>query len=383
MYEAYFGLSELPFSITPDPQFLYMSERHREALAHLLYGIREGGGFVQLTGEVGTGKTTLCRCVLQQLPENADVALIINPRINEKELLQAVCNELGIPCAADFSLKALQDAINQHLLEQHAAGRRVVLIVDEAQNLTEEVLEQLRLLTNLETSKHKLLQIILIGQPELLAKLQQSSMRQLAQRITARYHLLELSLADTGEYIRHRLSVVGCKDSIFTKQAIRKIYQNSRGIPRLVNIICDRALLGAYAKEQRTVDQNIVRQSCKEIFGARNFGLFKNKQLLLAGVFIVVLVVGAVLLARLFSVNKQLTTTPELAPDPEIAGTPGKSGLDEQKPLSAQLIEKTGSPAMKSKGETENDIPMIQQSITRIDALPDTSRQDFDNNYSP
>ena len=299
MYEAYFGLSEAPFSITPDPQFLFMSQRHREAMAHLLYGIDEGGGFVQLTGEVGTGKTTLCRCVLQQLPEKTDVALIINSRINERELLQAICNELQILSQSHDSIKHLQDLINQHLLEKHAAGRRVVLIIDEAQNLAEEVLEQLRLLTNLETSKHKLLQIILIGQPELLINLQRDSLRQLAQRITARYHLLALSFEEAVEYIRFRLSVVGCSDPLFSRPAVREVYKRSRGIPRLINIICDRSLLGAYAKNQLTVERKTVRQAGREIFGTHRHRFnWKNPALLKSVVVMIVLLATVLFLSR-------------------------------------------------------------------------------------
>jgi len=268
MYIDYFKLSEPPFSLTPDPRFLYMSERHREGLAHLFYGVQQPGGFVQLTGDIGSGKTTLCRCLVKQLPPGTDIALILNPRLTVLELLATVCDELGIPYPAETaSIKILIDALNQRLLESHAMGRRTVLIIDEAQNLDEDVLEQIRLLTNLETSKEKLLQIILIGQPELLSILKRRKLRQLAQRITARYHLLALSRSETRAYIQHRLLVAGRRDSLFTNMATRRVYRLSRGVPRAINIICDRALLGAYALDRQRVSAGIVRRASRETRG--------------------------------------------------------------------------------------------------------------------
>ena len=217
MYLSHFGLREPPFSITPDPRFLYMSARHREALAHLVYGVGEHGGFVQLTGEVGTGKTSVCRCLLEQLPAHVDLALVLNPRLSPVELLATVCDELRIPYpAGTTSAKELVDRLHRHLLEAHTGGRRTVLIVDEAQNLSPEVLEEVRLLTNLETAREKLLQVILIGQPELAAILDQPKLRQLAQRVTARYHLEPLSRAETRAYVRHRLAVAGRGRAVFT-----------------------------------------------------------------------------------------------------------------------------------------------------------------------
>lgn len=271
MYATYFGLNEAPFSLTPDPRYLYLSQHHREALAHLLYGIGEGGGFVQLTGEVGTGKTTLCRCLLEQLPPQVDVALILNPRLTALELLKAICDELRIAYPPDTnSLKELVDKLNQYLLDAHARGRRTVLIIDEAQNLAPDVLEQIRLLTNLETATEKLLQIILIGQPELAILLDRRELRQLAQRVTARYHLRPLTQAETRAYIDHRLAVSGQKGTaymVFTRGAVRRIYRLSGGIPRLVNIICDRALLGAYARDRNRVDNGIARRAAVEVLG--------------------------------------------------------------------------------------------------------------------
>src|SRR5574337_1056782 len=251
MYTTFFGLTEAPFSMTPDPRYLYMSERHRDALAHLLYGVGEGGGFVQLTGEVGTGKTTLCRCLLEQLPPRVDVALILNPRLTDIELLAALCDDLRISYpAGTTSRKLLVDALYRHLLDAHAQGRRTVLIVDEAQDLATDVLEQIRLLTNLETPTQKLLQIILIGQPELIRLLDKEELRQLAQRVTARYHLLAFSEDDTRAYIVHRLQIAGQKEKLFTDTAMRAVHESARGTPRLVNAICDRALLGAYTQDQ-------------------------------------------------------------------------------------------------------------------------------------
>jgi general secretion pathway protein A len=267
MYTSFFGLHEKPFSITPDPRYLFMSERHAEALAHLLYGVKESGGFIQLTGEVGTGKTTLVRSLLQQLPDTADVALILNPQLSRVEFLCAICEELRVPLPeARGSIKALTDALNRFLLENHSRGRRTILIVDEAQNLRPDVLEQVRLLTNLETTKQKLLQIILIGQPELRALLARNDMRQLAQRITGRYHLEPLSRDEAEAYIDHRVRVAGGVGRIFADGSRREIFRLGRGIPRMINVIADRALLGAYTAESSQVTADIVRQAAAEVY---------------------------------------------------------------------------------------------------------------------
>ncbi|MGZ8927035.1 MAG: AAA family ATPase [Methylobacter sp.] len=265
MYNQYFHFSESPFSIATDPHFIYMSPRHQEGLAHLLYGINFGGGFVALTGEVGTGKTTLCHCLLQAIPEDVDIALILNPKLNAVELLATICDELGLIYDKNqHSLKSLIDLLNQHLLTGHANGRRTVLLIDEAQNLSMEVLEQIRLLTNLETNKTKLLQIILVGQPELKESLKRQDLRQLNQRITARYHLLPLSLNETRAYIHHRLTVCNGRTDIFKESAIRKVYKLSSGIPRMINILCDRALLGAYSSNAHVVTPAIVSAAANE-----------------------------------------------------------------------------------------------------------------------
>ena len=271
MYLAFFGLNEKPFSITPDPRYLYLSERHAEAMAHLLYGINEAGGFVQLTGEVGTGKTTIVRSLLAQAPKTAEIALILNPRMTAPEFLLTICEELGIgvPDDATESLTDLVDLLNQDLLRAPAAGRRVVLVVDEAQNLAPEVLEQVRLLTNLETNTQKLLQIILIGQPELRELLARNELRQLAQRITGRYHLAPLSTEETTAYVRHRVRVAGATADIFNRFALEEIYRLSGGVPRVINVICDRALLGGYSLDRHRITGPLVRNAASEVFGKR------------------------------------------------------------------------------------------------------------------
>ncbi|GMR21597.1 MAG: ExeA family protein [Gammaproteobacteria bacterium] len=266
MYKQYFGLRDNPFSIAPDPHYLYLGARDREAMAHFEYGIQVSGGFVQLTGEVGTGKTLLVRALLQQLPEDVDVALVLNPVMTVVEFVAAVCDELQVPYnKRSKSLKALIDALNQFLLKNHAAGQRTVLIMDEAQNLSRDVLEQLRLLTNLETSKDKLLQIILVGQPELKEKLATYDLRQLAQRITARYELRGWNRLETHAYIRHRCNVAGANRILFTQSAMNWAYRLSAGNPRMINILCDRALLGAYSRNESRVSPAPLRQAAREV----------------------------------------------------------------------------------------------------------------------
>jgi general secretion pathway protein A len=271
MYLSFFGLNEKPFAITPDPRYLYLSERHAEALAHLLYGVNESGGFIQLTGEVGTGKTTVVRTLLSRVPHHADVAVILNPRMTPIEFLLTICEELGLDLtdADRDSVKQLVDALNRRLLAAHAEGRRVIVIVDEAQNLSAEVLEQVRLLTNLETPTQKLLQIILIGQPELRELLDRNELRQLAQRITGRYHLEPLSPEETQGYVRHRLRVAGAAEEIFAPSALAEVHRVSAGIPRVINVTCDRALLGAYTEETRKITAELVRRAAGEVYGRR------------------------------------------------------------------------------------------------------------------
>jgi general secretion pathway protein A len=273
MYVQHFGLKQAPFSIAPDPRYLYMSERHREALAHLLYGVRGEGGFVVLTGEIGAGKTTVCRCFLEQVPDGCNVAYIFNPKLTVDELLRTICAEFHIRAPHQglgaATVKDHVDALNDYLLRTHAAGQNNVLIIDEAQNLSADVLEQLRLLTNLETIERKLLQIVLIGQPELRALLARPEMQQLAQRVIARYHLGALSEGETAQYVGHRMAIAGLAGPVpFDGGAMRRIFRHSRGVPRRINLLCDRALLGAYAQGRARVDAGIVDAAAKEVFDA-------------------------------------------------------------------------------------------------------------------
>ena len=270
MYHQYFGLQEAPFSISVDPRYLFMGARHRDALAHLLYGVSIGGGFILLTGEVGTGKTTLNRCLLDKLPDNTDVALVLNPALNAVELLATVCDELGIEYEpSEQSLKVLTDKLHQFLLNNHSKDRNTVLLIDEAQHLSFDVLEQIRLLTNLETNTKKLLQIILVGQPELRALLAKPELRQLAQRITARYQLKPLNLQETHAYIRHRLSVARLPENqeLFPDRVVKHLHKISRGIPRLINVLCDRMLLGTYGQNKKMADMAILKQAAVEVLG--------------------------------------------------------------------------------------------------------------------
>ena len=294
MYIEHFNLTERPFSITPDPRFLYMSARHREALAHLLYGLGDGGGFVQLTGEVGTGKTTICRCLLEQIPENVDLAVVLNPKVTAIELIATVCDELGIGYDADnVSIKSLTDVLNRYLLDAYARGRHTVLIIDEAQNLSADVLEQVRLLTNLETATQKLLQIILIGQPELRTLLGREDMRQLAQRVTARYHLEPISREETGAYIRHRLQICGSSQTLFNKRAVDKIQHLSGGIPRLINVLCDRSMLGAFVEGRAQVDAKVVKKAASEVLAENEDEKEGSSRLpLLLGLLSILLIIG-------------------------------------------------------------------------------------------
>ena len=268
MYNEYFGFKEAPFSIAPDPRYLYMTAQHREALAHLVYGLNSEGGCILLTGEVGTGKTTICRCLLEQVPQQANVALVLNPKVSEIELLETICDELDISYPdTDNSVKTYTDRIYEFLIASNRKNEKTVLIIDEAQNLNSKVLEQLRLLTNLETNQRKLLQIIILGQPELLDILARPEMRQLAQRITARFHLQPLTRNEVKAYVTHRLAVAGQNIQLFPENSIKLLYKLSDGVPRLINIICDRALLGAYVESQYAVHTPIIKKAATEVFG--------------------------------------------------------------------------------------------------------------------
>lgn len=266
MYQDFFSLKELPFSISPDPDFLFLSERHKEALAHLKYGLQSNGGFVLLTGEVGTGKTTLCRVLQQEMSVDTDVAFILNPAQTEVELLASICDQFKIPYYVErASLKTLFDAISRWMILNLEKGRNAIVLIDEAQHLSFEVLEQLRLLTNIESENQRPLQVILIGQTELQQKLKENQLRQLAQRITARYHLLPLDLQESSFYIIHRLNIAGARAPIFNNRLLKYIYRYTRGIPRLINLVCDRSMLCAYSQSTTRITAKMVDTAVKEL----------------------------------------------------------------------------------------------------------------------
>ncbi len=302
MYQTYFGLVEAPFSIAPDPHYLFMSQHHQEALATLLFGVRGDGGFVLLTGEVGAGKTTICRYLLDQVPEACDVAYIFNPKLTVVELLSTICDEFGIKYPkGNTSIKLFVGFINAYLLEAHAKGRRAVLIIDEAQNLSAGVLEQMRLLTNLETLERKLLQIILIGQPELLVMLERPELRQLAQRIVARYHLGPLNKKEVAAYVRHRLEVSGAQRQLFPNALMAKLYRLSKGVPRVINLLCDRALLGTFVQGKERVDRSTLVQAAREVFGQHTKPRRIMQRALLGGF---VLLMGGALAVSVYEWNQ-------------------------------------------------------------------------------
>jgi general secretion pathway protein A len=282
MYTRYFGLTEKPFAIAPNPRYLFMSELHREAMAHLLYGISSEGCIILLTGDVGTGKTTVCRCLIDQLPSTTDIAMILNPKLTIADLFKTICEELKITIpAANPSIKTYIDQLNAYLLDAHSKGRNTALIIDEAQNLDVEILEQLRLLTNLETNTNKLLQIVLIGQPELQEILCDPTLSQINQRITTRYHLEPLQTVDVTTYIHHRLAIAGgnSRNILFSKQAIQYVAKVSKGIPRVINVLCDHALLGAYANNSDHVSLKIMKNAVRELAAITSPKLYPTKTL--------------------------------------------------------------------------------------------------------
>ena len=363
MYTRFFGLNEKPFTITPDPRYLFMSERHGEGLAHLVYGVTESGGFIQLTGEVGTGKTTLVRTLLGQIPAEVDIALILNPQLTAVEFLASICEELSIPLPEEKgSSKALVDALNRHLLEAHSRGRRTILLIDEAQNLSADVLEQLRLLTNLETAKQKLLQIILIAQPELREKLAQSNLRQLTQRVTGRYHLEPLSKEEAADYIDHRLRVAGALTEIFDAGAKREVFRLSGGVPRVMNVICDRALLGAFSRESRNIDSRLVRKAAAEVSGQKLTPAVFKWAVATAGV------LGLFLLASLIlpldsPTDEGAVTTLSLDDVPEQDPEPGPEPEPEPEPESAGEAEAASVDASELSGPSlENLLADVEPS---------------------
>jgi general secretion pathway protein A len=374
MYEKYFGLTERPFSIAPDPRFLYMSQQHREALAHLLYGVGEGGGFVQLTGEVGTGKTTICRCLLEQLPGNVDVALILNPRVTALELLASLCDELRIQYAKDTtSIKSLIDVLNAYLLDTHAKGRRAILMIDEAQNLSAEALEQVRLLTNLETTREKLLQIILIGQPELRDLLARKDLRQLSQRINARFHLEPINAVETAAYIRHRLQVCGAREPLFNENAVDLVHKLSSGVPRLINVVCDRAMLGAFVEGKRKVDVEIVHRAAMEVLPEE--GLDAPKQTIwpwLAASVAVVLLVALVFLFFPFDRRPQTSQLVMEAIDKPVKNEPLPAPLTDL-PTVGPVTESPVPAAAEVESPPAADGPVLALTVALAQAGPDAA----------
>lgn len=344
MYLQHFNFSSEPFSIAPDPRFLFLSARHEEALAHLLYGLREGGGFVALTGEVGTGKTTLSNCLMEQLPDNVNLALVLNPKLSSLELISTLCDELGIQYPENnTSIKIVVDALNHFLLDAHARGRRTIVLIDEAQNLNLDVLEQVRLLTNLETKQTKLLQIILVGQPELNDLLNDKELRQLSQRITGRYHLIALNFDETKGYVRHRIAKVDGDTDLFSKGALRTLYKRSGGIPRLVNTIADRSLLGAYSKNEHKVSVGLVNNAANEIL---NTGRQSPWRAMFIGIVLSLTLIGFGWLAWHYLLNDEIQVP---------------QAVNGSKPQVAKPLPKIAEAA-----KTEGAIPVVKTPVAKV-----------------
>jgi general secretion pathway protein A len=359
MYEEYFGLTEKPFQITPDPRFLYLSQRHRDGFAHLLYGADQAGGFVLLTGEVGTGKTTLCRSALAQATENVRVALILNPKQSPIELVASICDELQVSYPQKTtSIKALIDKLNLYLLRAYGQGQRIVVVIDEAQNLAVEVLEQVRLLTNLEVSTQKLLQIILIGQPELSQMLERPELRQLAQRITARFHLTPLNKEETEEYISHRLKIAGVNREIFTKSATQRIFHYSGGIPRLINTLCERSLIGAYGFDVPVIKKDIVNNAAKEVLGQTDKAWVVPRWMGAVAAALMIVIAG-LFAWQIYSNNDDqtgivLANVPEVIPD-----EPSKNDEISPKENTVSNASPVESTASETNAKTSNKASMI------------------------
>ncbi|WP_375192888.1 AAA family ATPase [Marinobacter sp.] len=361
MYYDFFGFREPPFSIAPDPRYLYLSDRHKEALAHLMYGVQGQGGFIVITGEVGTGKTTVSRCFIENAPDNVDIALILNPRLSARELLSSVCDELEISHDLGASIKELVDLINRDLLKAHAAGRHKVLMIDEAQNLSADVLEQLRLLTNLETAEKKLLQIVLLGQPELQDMLALPELRQLNQRVTARYHLDAIGRQELPAYLRYRLGVAGLRGDVFSSGAVQRLYRESQGIPRLINLISDRALLGAYAEGEHEVSASHIKHAAKEVRGNAVAGSTRRpdrSQVLVVAASILVAIISTVWLFQRWNPE------PALIAQAEESVFQGAVEREEEPPVEADADEP------ETNTEEPEALPSLAVPAQLLDSVP-------------
>ncbi len=367
MYQPFFQLSQPPFSIAPDPRYLFMSERHREALAHLLFGLKGGGGFVLLTGEIGAGKTTVCRLFLEQIPARCNIAYLFNPKQSVTELLQSICDEFNIKVSprnnAAVTVKDCIDPLNTFLLRTHAVKQNNILIIDEAQNLSADVLEQLRLLTNLETNERKLLQIILIGQPELRSMLDRPELEQLAQRVIARFHLAALSEGETAQYIAHRLAVAGGNNEpLFSERAMRRVHQCTRGIPRRINLLCDRALLGAYAAGLRQVDVATIDEAAHEVFrldgAVASASALRWRSALAGGVVGVVLLGGVLLGYNRFAAAPVRTAAVSPVRAAAVAGAPAAA-----MPLVPATMP---APVPRVASSAARDLPAAYQRLARL-----------------
>lgn len=373
MYGNYFNLDEGAFSIAPNPKYLYLSQQHQEALAHLLYGVTRPGGFVLITGEIGTGKTTICRSLFLEMPAETDIALIINPKLNPNDLLASICDELKVTYSKIHpSSKTYINNLNEHLIKAHAEGRNTILIVDEAQNLSDDALEHIRVLTNLETDEQKLLQIILIGQPELRERLNLPGLEQLNQRITARFHLRALSPKEVKEYVRHRLKIGDGDAELFSNSNINCMYKLTGGIPRLINVLCDRTLLGAYVNRKKKISNDIIRKAAREALGARvkHRAVGINWAMVMA-LSIAGLLVAATVLIFLYEKNPDLFTVAKQGPVVEqIVQTPAKIPAKQSSSNVATIVEESSQAQLViSEPEDVTSAPVPASEVEEVKAF--------------